>query len=832
MNLPNFPFVNSTTKILLAITATSLLPMLNCSAWSPGTQNPSATAGFSVNRTDRRDVLAFHNTIYNASEGFASRMNWTGNVTTGPAGTTSAGFKGDVLRRINYYRALSGLPADIFLNNIKSAKCQEAALMFSAMSSISHTPPSSWTHYSANASEAAANSNIAYGTYGPESVNAYMWDDGASNYPVGHRRWLLYSRAQEMGTGDVPASASKPGANAIWVIGDHKAAPSPSFVAWPNNGFVPRTLVPARWSLSYPNANFGSATVNMTRNGTSVSLSINSRSDNGYGENTLVWTPSGITTNSTADQTYQVTVSNISGTGVPTSLSYSATIFDPQTLGEFVTVSGPSIASSGTSFTFNSITQADQYQLRVSRESSTVWTEGAEDSPTPAIINGTSASYSFRQSTVKNTGSKAFHLTFPSLSESTQFFEIDRDIIPGANSTVTFRDLFRYSTTGSRLSLEASADGGIYWTELWGRNGNGNTSSSGWDTTFQSRSAALSAFSGKPTRIRFVYRYSGSAFVGNTTTSGVFIDDISVNQAGELVGTTVTTLSSSESGFVLNATTAGSALLTGEKYHLRIRPQVGTVWFEDGPLKIVSATFAGPEIAVLNPQSQSLLNGSDLDGLPPALAQGQGAPVSITIRNDGDVSLSQLSLSKNGSHPTDFQLGALGQSSLAPGQTTNFTVTFTPTAGGNRSARVLIFSNDADENPFLMNVAGFGLSTSNDSDGDGLNDEAEFKMTALGFDWQLAQSQLVASLFDNAPAAGLHTTSQIQGLNIGIPLISKNATSGKFELTVGLRKSTNLQTFQHFSLNNTDTTIEPDGQLKIRFSVPDNAAFFRIQAEP
>jgi hypothetical protein len=143
----------------------------------------------------------------------------------------------------------------------------------------------------------------------------------------------------------------------------------------------------------------------------------------------------------------------------------------------------------------------------------------------------------------------------------------------------------------------------------------------------------------------------------------------------------------------------------------------------------------------------------------------------------------------------------------------------------------LISSNDADENPFLVNVAGFGLSTSNDSDGDGLNDAAEFKMTALGFDWQLAQLQLVASLFDNASTAGLHTTSQVQAMNIAVPLISKNATSGKFELTIGLRKSTNLQTFQHFSLNNTETTIEPDGRLKIRFSVPDNAAFFRLQAE-
>jgi hypothetical protein len=67
-------------------------------------------------------------------------------------------------------------------------------------------------------------------------------------------------------------------------------------------------------------------------------------------------------------------------------------------------------------------------------------------------------------------------------------------------------------------------------------------------------------------------------------------------------------------------------------------------------------------------------------------------------------------------------------------------------------------------------------------------------------------------------------------MNIGIPLISKNATSGQFEISVKLQKSTNLQTFQQFSLNATDTTIEPDGSLKIRFITPDSAAFFRLQA--
>jgi hypothetical protein len=112
-----------------------------------------------------------------------------------------------------------------------------------------------------------------------------------------------------------------------------------------------------------------------------------------------------------------------------------------------------------------------------------------------------------------------------------------------------------------------------------------------------------------------------------------------------------------------------------------------------------------------------------------------------------------------------------------------------------------------------------------------MNNEAEYALASLGFDWQAPNTELVQTLIRNAHKIGLYSEEQIQVLNISNPLISKNATNGDFELTVGIQKSTDLQSFEHFSLNNTDTTIEPDGRLKIRFSVPDNAAFFRLQSE-
>lgn len=555
--------------------------------WLSGTGSPSAVEGFVVNSSNRMDVLSFYHTVYSASEGYSQNIGWTGNMTTGVAGTTSTAFKEDVRRRVNFYRALAGLPADIIFDDTKNAKCQEAALMMAANNQLSHSPPSWWTFYSADGAEAASKSNLGLTSYGASAIDGYMEEFGAGNSSVRHRRWILYSRAKEMGTGDVPATSQKPSANALWILTDHKPTAVPQFVAWPNAGFIPQNLVPARWSLSYPAANFGSATVSMTRNGLPVQVSIVSRSDANVGDNTIVWEPSNLPAPSRADEVYSITVSNISGTGVPTSYSYTVTTFHPGVLGTSVVVTGPSSASTaGQAFTFNSIPEADSYQLRVGQSTSQTWLEGGENTAT--IVDSTAPDYTLTQTTVKRSGDKAFHLAFPTLAISEQGFEINREIVPTATSQLVFYDLFRFATTSSRLSAEVSEDNGSSWTEVWSRNGNGNMSWTGWDTAFNMRSVSLSDYAGKILRVRFVYRFKDSASPGSTTNSGVFIDDVTVTNASQLIDTTVTTLAKDTSTFSLNTATAGAPLTPGSSLYLRIRPNVGTKWFGDGPLKVVA----------------------------------------------------------------------------------------------------------------------------------------------------------------------------------------------------------------------------------------------------
>jgi hypothetical protein len=200
---------------------------------------------------------------------------------------------------------------------------------------LAHSPPGSWTCWTSAGSSASSNSNLAYGNAGPTAVNAYIKDYGALNYPVGHRRWILYPLRNTFGTGSVGETISK--ANALYVFTSTVSRPAtPDKVAWPPEGYVPYQVAFPRWSLSLntnSSVNFGSADVAMTENGSPVSLTVVSRTNNGYGDNTIVWEPSGLSFSSgDPDRTFTVTVSNIMVSGSPQSRVYDVVVFDPDTV--------------------------------------------------------------------------------------------------------------------------------------------------------------------------------------------------------------------------------------------------------------------------------------------------------------------------------------------------------------------------------------------------------------------------------------------------------------------------------------------------------------------
>jgi hypothetical protein len=204
----------------------------------------------------------------------------------------------------------------------------------------------------------------------------------------------------------------------------------------------------------------------------------------------------------------------------------------------------------------------------------------------------------------------------------------------------------------------------------------------------------------------------------------------------------------------------------------------------------------------------------------------------FTIENLGEESLTGLGILINGANSGDFKVTATPTSPVAGnGGTTTFTVTFAPKKSGNRTAALHILSNDSDESPFDITLTGVALSYTTDSDGDGMNDAAEFNMTPLGFNWQTSQPALVNNYYANAWGAGLSSLSQIDALNVGTPHLERSE-SGDFTLTLELEKSTDLTHFQPFDFSGGTTAVDAaQGKIEIQFTSPENASFFRVKAK-
>ena len=77
---------------------------------------------------------------------------------------------------------------------------------------------------------------------------------------------------------------------------------------------------------------------------------------------------------------------------------------------------------------------------------------------------------------------------------------------------------------------------------------------------------------------------------------------------------------------------------------------------------------------------------------------------------------------------------------------------------------------------------------------------------------------------------GLYSLSQVQALHVGTPLLAKDSASGKFKLTIGVEKSTNLVNFSPMAIPIGAATINGQGKMEFEFTSPDNAAFYRLES--
>jgi hypothetical protein len=110
-----------------------------------------------------------------------------------------------------------------------------------------------------------------------------------------------------------------------------------------------------------------------------------------------------------------------------------------------------------------------------------------------------------------------------------------------------------------------------------------------------------------------------------------------------------------------------------------------------------------------------------------------------------------------------------------------------------------------------------------------LNDVVELGLESLGFDWQVNDETLVEMLQWGANAEGLYSGEQLQAMNPGTPLISKDPVTGDFKVTVAVKKSVDLSNFSLFPLFAPAASVSNQGKLEVRFFPTDPKAFFRLE---
>jgi Cysteine-rich secretory protein family len=567
------------------------------------------TAGFSVNTYSREQMRSFYNAVYNTSTGIP--INSTSDITVCFPGTNATAFQNAVARRINWFRAAAGIPANITLDPGNSTTNQAAALIMSANDILNHYPPSTYECYSSAGSAGASNSNIALGYAGADAITGYISDFGSSNSTVGHRRWILYPQTQVMGTGDVPAQGSFQPANATWVFDANLRGPRPAttqpYVAWPPAGYLPYQLAFPQWSFALSNADLSAATVTMKSNGVNLVIS-NQPYSLGYGENTLVWYPANLNPATTvafpfsgADTVYSIVVTNIVIGSVITGFAYTVTLFDPSVPGsDYIptTISGPTHPSVGlvNNYTCAPLNNPSLtgYQWLVAQTNSGNLFDGAENGSGNFTAN-ISSGYSFVTNGPVASGQYSYYLAMPTAVDQT--LQLNETLYPAANTVFSFAHLLGYATTNQIAEVQITTNGGLYWQSIYIQPGNNAAA-----TSFTTNSFSFSSLAGQAVLLRFNYHYSPGGnglyypqIQTNSPPIGWFIDNIVIANTAQFVN--ASTNATSSTNFTFTPTQSG-------EYFLAAAPVIFNQFPTGfGPITSVSAvvvpviTLAQPVIA-------------------------------------------------------------------------------------------------------------------------------------------------------------------------------------------------------------------------------------------
>ncbi|MES2922804.1 MAG: M6 family metalloprotease domain-containing protein [Verrucomicrobiota bacterium] len=201
-----------------------------------------------------------------------------------------------------------------------------------------------------------------------------------------------------------------------------------------------------------------------------------------------------------------------------------------------------------------------------------------------------------------------------------------------------------------------------------------------------------------------------------------------------------------------------------------------------------------PKIGVYKPDGSKLKDGDANIGFDFATVGTDGKTKTITIKNLGSAKLNDLKVSKTSGDKKDFEIGPLGRTSLGPGASTTFKVTFHPTARDKRKVEVQILSNDKKSGPFDMTFTGTGAPKSSATSAQASPLAAAFASPGSSDASQLPQVTTV-EVIQGQKYLALSVTKQA-GVTAGDIEVSPNLLdwfSGKKHTTVLIDDATTLK---------------------------------------
>lgn len=191
----------------------------------------------------------------------------------------------------------------------------------------------------------------------------------------------------------------------------------------------------------------------------------------------------------------------------------------------------------------------------------------------------------------------------------------------------------------------------------------------------------------------------GVVYSRTSTNSDPYIDGTGV---GRVYGLTSST---GEQGFgLLDLTPGTNYSVRGYAINGDGTVYTGLSTFDTPPLlPSISVTYSSTNILLTDGSTDPVNFGSKTVGTASRARK-------FTITNTGEADLTDLTISKTGAQKAEFKVTDLSKTTLIPGESTTFHVTFKPSGKRLRTATLKIGSNDSTKNPFDILLSGKGVA--------------------------------------------------------------------------------------------------------------------------